>query len=289
MGETREGLDHLDRAIALFDPERHGRARFRLGPNPGVAANAVSGLLHWLFGYPDTASRRAASALELAAELKHPYSLAYATFHVTLLDLWSLRVEVAHERARDVVRIAEEHDYRIWKALGLVLEGVTEAALGHAEEGLARTERGIALYENLQTPPVFWPNVLGLRAEACRMAGRTADATTVLDQAIALAGTDRATTSGLLVQKGDLFVSLRDAQAAVPWFQRAMDEAERAGARSVQLRAATRLARLATGANRIDATAALRTVFDTFTEGFETPDLLEARALLTTSATATVS
>ena len=262
LGDPKGGLEHIERAIALFDPERHGTARFRLGPNPGVAARAVSGLLHWLFGYPDTASRRAASALELAAELQHPYSLAYATFHVTLLDLWSGRLEVAHERAGDVVRIAEEHDYRIWKALGLVLQGVTEAALGHPEDGLARTERGIALYEYLPAPPVFWPNVLGLRADACRLAGRSAEAIDVLDQAIAIAGTDRATTSGLLVQRGDLLLSLGDRQGAESWFRRAYEEAGRAGARMIQLRAATRLARLAAAGDRSGAIAALREVFD---------------------------
>jgi predicted ATPase/class 3 adenylate cyclase len=285
LGDPRGGLDHLERAIALFDPERHGRARFRLGPNPGVAARAVSGLLHWLTGYPDTAAQRAASALELAAELQHPYSLAYATFHVTLLDLWSRRLDVAHQRAGDVVKIAEEHDYRIWRALGLVLQGVSEAGLGHPEAGLARTEQGIALYENLRTPPVFWPNLLGLRAETCGLAGRSAEAIDLFDQAITLAGRDRLTTVGLLVQKGDLLLSLGDGEGAESWLRRAFDEAGRAGARMIQLRAATRLARLAAPARRSSATAVLREVFETFTEGFDTLDLLEARAVLAKAAT----
>ncbi|MGH7317793.1 MAG: ATP-binding protein, partial [Candidatus Rokuibacteriota bacterium] len=82
MGNIATGLGHLDRVIALFDPARDGRAPFRLGPSPGVAAGAVSALIHWLAGYPDTSARRAASAIELAARLDHPYSLAYATFHV---------------------------------------------------------------------------------------------------------------------------------------------------------------------------------------------------------------
>jgi hypothetical protein len=87
LGDPRAGLDHLERAIALFDPSRLGPVAFRLGPSPGVAARAVSGLLHWLFGYPDTALRLGASAIDLAHQWPHPYSLASATFHVALLDL----------------------------------------------------------------------------------------------------------------------------------------------------------------------------------------------------------
>jgi predicted ATPase/class 3 adenylate cyclase len=280
LGEIRAGLDHLDRAIALFDPERHGRVRFRLGPNPGVAARAVSGLLNWLFGCPDTAERRAAGALDLAHHLEHPYSLAYATFHVALLDTWNRRPEVAHERAQSVLTIAEEHDYPIWRALGLVLQGVTIASLGRVEEGLAQTEQGALLYENLRTPPVFWPQVLALRAEACALAGRTSDAIDLVDQAAGLGGEGSWDSAALKVQKGDLLLSQGDALGAELSLLRAFDEAGRAGVRMIQLRAALRLVRVAERTGRSDAAARLRDIFDSFTEGFDTSDLVEARALL---------
>jgi predicted ATPase/class 3 adenylate cyclase len=279
-GDGVAGLEHLDRAIALFDPERHGRARFRLGPNPGVTARAVSGLLHWVLGYPETAERRAASALDLAQQLGHPYSLAYATFHVALLDMWSRRVEVAHDRAGVVLTIAEEHDYPIWKALGLVLQGVTTAGLGRVEDGLAQTERGASLYENLRTPPVFWPQVLGLRAEACTLAGRISEAIDLVDQATNLADEGSWDSAALKLQKGDLLLSRGDAEDGGASLLQAFDEAGRAGARMIQLRAATRLARLAERTGRSDASALLREILDAFTEGFDTPDLVEARAVL---------
>lgn len=285
LGETSAGMEHLDRAIALFDPERHGRAQFRLGPNPGVAARAISALLHWLFGYPDTAARRAASALELSAQLRHPYSVAYATFHVGLLELWSGRLDTASERAGDVLRIAEEHDYRIWRALGLVLRGVTMAGLGRPEDGLARTAEGISLYENLRTPPIFWAQVLGLRAEAFRLAGRPAEALGLLERAAALAVEGTWESAGLKVQKAEVLASLGDAEGAESSLRRAFHEAEGAGVRMTQLRAATGLARLAATAGRPEAAATVREIFETFTEGFDTPQLLEARALLDDAAT----
>jgi len=280
LGEGRVGLDHLDRAIALFDPKRDGRAHLRLGPNPGVAAGAVAALINWLLGFPDTAARRAESALHLAEQLHHPYSLAYATFHVALLDLWSGRVDIAHERAGAVIRIAEEHDYQIWRAIGLTLHGVTTAALGNPENGLARSEQGIALYENLRTPPVFWPALLSLKAHACSLAGRAAEALDVLDQAANLASEGSWDSANLKVLRADLLHSEGDAQGAESSLLRAVEEAQQAGARMLQLRAATRLARLTGMTSQGDATARLREIVETFTEGADNPDVLEARAVL---------
>ena len=283
MGEGMAGLDHLEKAIALFDPERHRHVPFRLGPSPGVAAMAVSALLRWFFGYPDTARILGAKALELAARLQHPYSLAYATFHVTMLDLWSRRLDVAHERAGHVLEIAEEHGYRIWSALGLVLQGVTMARLGDPQGGLTRTEHGIALYENLQTPPIFWPQLLGLRAEACRLAGRSADAMDLLDQAIPMAAGDWTSGGDLMLQKADLLLTLGDVQGAERLLRTAFDGARPVGVRAIQLLAATRLVRLP-AQDRNAAVEQLREVYDTFTEGFDTPDLVDARAVLEAAA-----
>ncbi len=280
LGEVRVGLDHLDHAIALFDPERHGQSRLRLGPNPGVAAGAISGLLHWLYGYPDTATRRAEAALDLATRLHHPYSLAYATFHVALLDLWSRRLDDADRRAADVIRLAEKHDYPIWRAIGLILQGVTTAALGSPEAGLDLTERGIALYEDLKTPPVFWPQALALKARACALAGRTTEALEVVNMAAGLAGEGTWDSAALKIQRADLLVSLGDASGAESWLRRAMEETRRAGARMTQLQAAMRLVHVTEGASRSEATAVLREIVETFTEGADSPDVLEARAAL---------
>jgi tetratricopeptide (TPR) repeat protein len=284
MGETEAGQAYLERAITLFDPVRHKSPRFRLGPIPGVVANAISGLQYWVDGRPETAGLRAARALELAAELKHPYSRAYATFHVGLLELWRRRPEIARERANQVLEIAEEHDYQIWRALGLVLLGVTTARLGRPEDGLERTDSGIALYENLRTPPVFWPQLLAMRAEACALAGRTADALDLLDQGLALLPEHNWASVSLVLQKGELLLSLGDASAE-SLIRRAFDVAQSLKARIFQLRAATRLAQISGSGDRNDAIARLQEVYEIFAEGFTEPDLLDAHAALTEATT----
>ncbi len=279
MGQWREGLDHLDQAIDLFDVDRPRTARFRLGPNPGVAAAAVSGLLHWQFGFPETADQRAALALELGARVQHPYSRAYAGFHVGILDLWSGRFDAARQRGADVQALATTHEYPIWVATGLVLEGAAMAALGDPAEGMARAERGVSLYQEHPTPPVFWPIVLAFRGMAATLNGRLDHAMAVLDEAVGIAGTRSWDAALALIQRGDVQALRGDVVAAEADYRLALAAAGPGNARSSQLAAATRLARLS-DAGRQDALATLQAVLPTLTEGFDTALVRDARAVL---------
>ena len=280
LGDVARGLEHLDEAITLFDPERHRPTRLRLGPSPGVVAPAVGALLSWVDGYPDGAARRAANALEVAARLQHPYSLAYATFHVALLELWNRRWAVADGRAVALLQIAEEHDYGVWRAVGLVLHGVTTAALGRPDSGLERAEQGIALYENLRTPPVFWPSILALKAQVCAIAARTTEALELIEQGAGLAGEGSWDSASLKLQRADVLVSQGAVAAAETSAREAFREAQQAGARMIQLQALTRLARLERPSGRTDSAENLSALLEGFTEGFDNPDLVDARAAL---------
>jgi tetratricopeptide (TPR) repeat protein len=285
-GDPEEGLRHLDRAIANFDPERHGRTKYRLGPNPGVTLHSVAGLIRWMFGYPDQAARHAEQATELAKELKHPYSLAYATFHAGLLDFWSERVERAHARASEVIELAGTHDYPIWKALGLVLQGVTAVRIGRHQEGLELCEEGVKQYANLRSPPIFWPLILALRADAFQTAGDLSAAMELMDQAIGIAGEGHWVSVVLRGQKGRLLAAMDDRDAAARQLLDVFDEGGRAGTTTLQLQAATELVRLNGPANQPANVERLRTTLARFTEGFDTPALRHAKAALDQAGTA---
>ena len=280
LGDAEGGLAHLDRAIELFDPERDGQMKLRLGANPGVVAHAIAGLLRWGYGYPKTADRHAAAARELAVRIGHPYSLAYCAFHTTVLDLWNGRMESVRKGADEVLKVAEEHEYRVWKALAHVLGGVAESALGDPNKGVERLERGIASYEELHSPPVFWPLVLGLRAQAHAQAGRLDAALGFVRQAIEISGDPGATQVSLLVQRADLEAAVGDRAAARASLQSAIESARAESTRMVELLAATRLAKLADGEEDQSQLLELRKVYDQFTEGLDTPPLREAAALL---------
>ncbi|MDQ3958326.1 MAG: hypothetical protein M3273_08410, partial [Actinomycetota bacterium] len=281
-GDVLTGLEHLERAVALFDPQRHGPGRLRLGASAGVVAHTASAFYLFLLGHPDRAAARASRGLELANELNHPFTLSYALFHVGLFDFWRGEFVLAHKQASSVLEVAEEHDYRVWTALGLVLQGVTMTCLGRPEEGLARMDHGFALYQDLKTPPVFWPFLLFMRARGLALAGHPADGLISIDEAIELfGGRVNVFYPDFALLKGDLLLTTSGAGVAEPWFRSAFDIAEQTGARMTQLRAATRLSRR--GRKTVkppDGTDALRRVYDTFSEGFETADLVDARAVL---------
>jgi predicted ATPase/class 3 adenylate cyclase len=280
LGDVPRGLDRLDRASALFDPEQ-GTDRFRVGASPGVVSHTTSALLLWLLGYPDRAVERATRAVELARSLNHPFTLAYALFHVGLLDLWRRDLDLAYERSSGALEVAEEHDYQLWKALALALQGVAMVGLGSPTEGLARTDEGVALYQGLETPPVFWPILQSIRAAAAGLSGRPADGLDLVDESIELSGEDNIAYPEFALLKGDLLLAVGDEDGAERCFRSGLQVATGFGLRMPQLHAGVRLTRLEQGSGKQgDGAAVLQDVYATFTEGLDTPDLEEARATL---------
>ena len=202
---------------------------------------------------------------------------------MAFLDVWRRDWASVHERASQVRDIAEEHDYQVWRALSLIFLGVSEAALGSPAEGMALSDQGIARYQDLTTPPVFWPMLLSVRARGFGMAGRPEEGLEPVDQAIELMrGLDNVLFPQLSLVKGDLLEVAAGPDDARGSFRDAFDSAEVAGARMWQLRAATRLTELrtASGEPAAEERAALRSVYATFEEESETADLADARVAL---------
>ena len=282
LGETAEGVAHLERAIELFDPVSYGSAPLPLGPNPGVTAHTTSAFGLWLFGEPDRSVELMTRAVEIARQLNHPYTLAYTLYHAAFLDLWKRDYQSIHERTADAIRTSEEHGYQVWRAVSLVLQGTALIALGSPEQGLRQSDEGIRLYQQLSTPPVFWPFVLSIRARGFGLAGRPTDGLELVDLALEmLGGRLNMLSCEFPVLKGDLLLAISGPDEAEPWFQLALDAAREAGARTTELRAATRLARLwRETAKRSDGIEMLRSVYENFAGKMETMDLVEARAVL---------
>jgi tetratricopeptide (TPR) repeat protein len=276
LGDVASGMEHLDRAMALFDPQRYLEGSFRFGTSPGAAAHTTSALLEWLRGNPDRSAQIAMRAVDLVHELDHPFTTAYTLFHVAVLDLWRRKLSVVEERAGRVLDIAEQHGYQIWKAVALMLQGAAAAGLGRPTEGIETMERGVALYEGLTTPAVFWPLVLSVRARGFAVAGRPDDALPFIESAIEAAGTGAVIYPEFGVLRGELLIALGDTESAMRELHHAFETAGRLGLRMPQLRAATRLARV----RPADAVGPLRGVYETFPEVLDDVDLVEARAAL---------
>jgi predicted ATPase/class 3 adenylate cyclase len=285
LGDLEAGTELLDTAIASFETTAYRPSRFRVGSDVRIPCLTTSAFLLWLLGYPDRSLERANRAVELALELEHPLSRAYALFHSGLLHLWRREPELVRVRALATLEIADDHDLPVWTATGTFLLGAARTDLGEVEEGLARIREGIGLYRDMRTPPVFWPMLLAVCAGACSKAGLDDEALSLVDEALDLVPepTNMPLRPGLLVVKGDLAAAARWANGddQERCYRLAFESAGILGARMPQLRAAASLYRLHTGrADDQESRRMLESVYRAFTEGFTTVDLVEARALL---------
>jgi hypothetical protein len=181
--------------------------------------------------------------------------------------------------------IALDHEYKLWHSLATILLGATNSAIGKTEEGLAQIEKGIATYLGHKSPPVFWPQLTALRAEAYGRAGRPIDGLNLLDE---LLGTENAELilrqfPELVLLKGDLLLIESPANTPVVQdiFSHLVSGAQAVGGKMLALRAATRLCRLEMqGENGVESCRALAAIYESFTEGFESADLQTARNIL---------
>ena len=283
--DPRTGLDHLEKAVALYGPALQRTRRVGLGTNPGVISLVVSGLFLWMLGYPDRAQKRAEDAIALAQKMDHAYTIAYGQFHAGLLHLWLRNPEITQECAEAVRAIAEQHGFQIWSAASTCLYGAALVGLGSAEKGLTLIEEGLVAYRGLKTPPVFLPILLYLCAGAYRAAYRPEEGLRLLEEAneIQTAGSTKILASEFYILQGELLLawSNTNASEAERCFQQAVVAAQQVYASMLELRAAIRLSRLWQQQGKTEqARELLRTAYTKVTEGFATADMKEAKDLL---------
>jgi len=276
-------LTHLDKAIDLYDPTTHPPSRFYLGPNTGVIARISTALMRWESGDLEQAVKRATEAVEMARDIDHPYSIAYALYHNGFLAISRGRFEECLGFAKELAQISEENDYVLWGTLSTVLEGVSRTALGDVATGLAMTEAGVEFYKGLTTPPVFWPLVLMLRSGVHAMAGDPKRALELVDEALTAAEAGGAISPEIWVVRADLLRMISDAgpDVAEELYARAQAESLHLGLRLTELKALSRLVQLRREQGRTpDRSDDLAAVYDAFTEGFDEHDLKTAKEIL---------
>jgi predicted ATPase len=284
LGALPAARSHLEESSARYTPDQHRTLVFRTGQDPGVACRLYVAATLWLLGYPEQARTRLQEALTLAHALSHPFSLACARCWATFVSQFRRDVLAVHEHAEAAVALATEQGFPVWAALGTTLRGWALTMQGQGEEGMTHARQGIAALRATGAA-LFVPYLCTVLADVCAHLGHLEDALQVLAEAHALVKQhdERYWEAEVCRLQGVLLLQqpgTPQAEAEV-WLQRALDVARRQEAKSLELRAAMSLSRLwQQQGKRAEARELLAPVYGWFTEGFDTADLQEARALL---------
>ena len=183
-GEYREARDHLERALALFQPGRDDDLAFRFGQDPGVAAMAYLAIASWPLGEVDRAISLIDRMQTRMADLTHVGTLAFGRMHAALFELMRGDHARAAPNAFELARLAREHDLPMWRAFGVFLEGWATAASGALGGGLEDMRRGVELLREQNV--LMFDGLLKIAlAEAEARAGDPDRAIAILDEALA--------------------------------------------------------------------------------------------------------
>ncbi len=276
---------HLDKALALYSPQRHRTFRFRFIHDPRVATLACSAVHQWLSGYSQQALQTRAEVIAYARELNHASTLAYALFHAgTVTAALSRDAPAVEKFADELVSLSEARDFPLYLAWGRVTGGWATAKSGKQADGMKLFHQG---REALMTGKwkYFGALNLALLAELYLEGGDFDEALATLEEAKRLIHRTEERMCAAEIHRliGEVLLA-RDPHTPEPadtCFREAVDIARRQGAKSFELRASANRARLwASQGKRDQARDLLAPVFGWFTEGFDTPDLREAKALL---------
>ena len=302
LGEFALAMDHFDKALALYKPELHRDDAFLYALNPGVAMPCFAAWALWFLGQPDQSLERMKEALALARELSEPHGLAHALLFAAILHQLRREARLAQESAEAVIDVAREHGLVMYQAMATITRGWALIELGRQEEAIEQMRQGLAA-EQATGANLMLPHFLGLLAEGLNKPHLIDEGLRVSEEALHAAHRTRESCylAELYRIKGELLLTQargRDlsraatdgevvvrAEPPVPQaeacFNQSINIAQQQKAKSWELRAAMSLARLYQRQGKLaEARGLITQIYNTFTEGFDTVDLREAKALL---------
>ena len=283
-GDFAGALAQYEKALSCYDDRERTRMwASRVGEDAGVTHRCYLALALWHLGYPEQALRAGQKMRELALSIGHPFSLAYAQHHLSWL-YHNLRLPAETKAASDEgIQTAAAQGFAMFHATGNLYKAAGVLLEGRPNEALPLLTRGLEAYRATGAGLAL-PYYLSILGDAYIQAGRPDEASDALDEGLAIAE-----QSDELCQKAELYrlkgeLALRTGSKngdAEGHFRRAIETARHQLSKAWELRATTSLARFYQQTGRRDeARQMLTDTYGRFTEGFDTPDLKSAKALL---------
>jgi predicted ATPase len=303
-GEFALAIEHYEKALSLYASERQIEEAFRYAPpESGVAIRCFGAWAFWYVGKIDRALDLAEEALTRARELSEPQTLAHALLFSTILHQLRREGQIAHDRGEEAIALCSEHGLAMYQAMVTSVWGWSLIDQGRQDEAIEQMRSGLAAHRATGAE-LLVPHFLVLLGEAVAGAGETEQGLGLLDEALAVAtrGFEIHYLAELYRIRGEVLLrkpaerrvsrtatvgnagtgpESRGLSQAEPCFKKSIKIAQQQGAISWELRSTMSLARLYRDQGKQkEGRDLLKRVYDKFTEGFDTMDLREARALL---------
>ena len=284
-GRFASSRSHMEAGLTLYDPITHRSLVHHAATHPDVHSQAELAIVLFCLGYPDQALERSNVAVAEARRLAHPPSMALSLALGSLLLSLVGDHAAVDERADHLIAMTTEQGFPYWGAMGTIYRGWVKVTKGDVAEGISLLRSGSTAYRG--TGAEAWtPYHNALLAKAYASAGQAEASLTMLDDALQIVGTTGMSgmywlTAELYRRKGQLLLQQGRPEAAEELYRKALSIAGEQGAKLWELRAAASLARLRRDQGRpAEARDLLAPIYGWFTEGFDTADLKEAKALL---------
>jgi predicted ATPase len=273
---------HLDEVLALYDPISHRSLVHQTGSHPQVVAQGYLGIVLFCLGFPNQALVQSDAAIAEARRLAHPPSLVSSLANgARLLSLVS-EAAALDERSDELTAVATEQNFLAPGAQGAIYRGLVKVKNGDVAEGISLLQSGSMAYR--ATGGEAWvPHHIALLAEAYAIAGQVEKSLALLDDTLEIVARtgERLLEAELNRRKGQLLLRQGQSEAAEELYRKALSIAVEQEAKLWELRAAASLARRRRDqGRRAEARDLLAPIYGWFTEGFDTADLKEAKALL---------
>jgi DNA-binding winged helix-turn-helix (wHTH) protein/predicted ATPase len=283
LGEFVHSVEHFEKALLLYDPLQHRDDAFLYTQNPGVSMRCFGAWALWFLGRPDHALQRMKEALRLAQEISEPHMLCRALLLAAILHQLLRDNRLAQQCAEAAISVSGEHNLTMYQSPATITRGWAMVDRGLEETSIQNMRQGLAARRATGTE-LIRPHLLAQIAEALSKARQTEEGLLVLEEALAVADRtgERYYEAELYRLKGELLL-MRSAEVVQvkQCFHRSIQIARQQQAKSLELRASTSMARLYRDQGQSEkARTVLSPIYATFTEGFGTSDLREAKALL---------
>ena len=284
LGEFTAARIHAEAGIAAYQPKQHRFPNWP-GGHPGEQCYLWAAMAAWMLGFPDRAQQLIEEALALASrEESRPFSRASTLAFAAMVHVFRREAASAQARTETTMEICLEQRITYWLEWARVVHGWALAAQGQGEDGITEVRRGLEAFRALRSRSMT-AKLLALQAEVYAGLGRPDEALSTIGEAFDImerkrgpwweAELHRLRGKLVLAQSGNGHAEAEKA------FSRALDTARHQEAKSLELRAATSLARLWQARGKTAAARdLLAPVYGWFTEGFDTADLREAKVLL---------